>query len=93
MTKLSEDDALQGKRDYFDPAKDGPHLAQDNDTPAAPATDTGSPAIPQDDPRTDSQVDSQELYDEGLTSATEADTWHDDSDEHPKAHKLHSNME
>lgn len=93
MTKQSADDALQPPRDYFDPAQDEPHLAEDNDTPAAPATDTGSPTIPADDPRTDSRLDSQELYDEGLTSAAGADTSSDDSDDHPKAHKLHSNLE
>ncbi|HEU5187816.1 MAG TPA: hypothetical protein VFT87_04925 [Candidatus Saccharimonadales bacterium] len=93
MTQQSPDDALQPKRDYFDPAQDEPHLPQDFDTPASPASDTGSKAIPADDPRTDSQIDAHELYDEGLTSAAQADTRHDDSDEHPKAHKLHSNLE
>lgn len=66
------DDALEPKSNdngLFNPRRDEPHLAQDYDTPAKPADDTHSKPIPADHPATDSHIDEQEIYDEGLADA------------------------
>ena len=75
-------------KDLFDPVHDEPKLPNDGQPPAAPPTDTSKKQIPIDDPRTDSDIDQTELYDEGLTSAAEADTWQEDSDDLEKGRKI-----
>jgi hypothetical protein len=47
-------------------------LAEDNDTPAANPDDQAA-TLPIDHPSTDSNLDSQEAYDEGLDGAAEAE--------------------
>ena len=66
------DDGLEPENDIFDPLHDEEKLEEDNDTPAAPADDIHSTA-PIDDPSTDDQLDSDELYQEGVSGATNAD--------------------
>jgi hypothetical protein len=68
----STDDALEPKDDIFNPVRDGEKLAEDGDSPAAPADDTRSTA-PIDEPATDDGIDSDELYQEGAGGATNAD--------------------
>jgi len=59
-------------RDYDD-QRDEPtkRLEQDYDTPFTPADDTGKQRLPKDHPVTDSasDIDAQELYDEGPDDA------------------------
>ena len=71
-SRLSPDDALEPDDDIFDPTRDEEKLAEDNTSPAAPADDIKTVA-PLDIPSTDSGVDSDELYQEGLKGATNAD--------------------
>lgn len=89
MKNVSEDDFLSPDSDIFNPDRDEPHLPEDGAPPAAPPKDTNSHILPADDPRTDpaSDIDSAELYDEGLASATEADTW-DETEQRPKGIKI-----
>jgi hypothetical protein len=70
--RQSADDALEPKNDIFDPIRDEPRLAEDGAPPAAPADDTDSTA-PIDVPATDDGIDSDELYQEGVAGATNAD--------------------
>lgn len=70
--RQSADDALEPQDDVFKPLRDEDKLAEDNDSPAAPADDIHSTA-PLDDPATDDGVDSDELYQEGISGATNAD--------------------
>lgn len=81
----SPDDALEPGNELFDPNTQTAHSRDDYATPSAPPTNTSHKKLPPDDPRTDySDNDTQEIYDEGLTSATEADTWEEDSDDHER---------
>ncbi|HEY5442162.1 MAG TPA: hypothetical protein VIJ68_01340 [Candidatus Saccharimonadales bacterium] len=68
----SADDALEPQNDIFDPTRTEEKLAEDGRPPAAPADDTRSTA-PIDAPSTDDGIDSDELYQEGLGGATNAD--------------------
>lgn len=78
----SEDDALEPSDDIYNPKVDEEHLDQDFDTPAAPATPhLTTPKLPPDHPATDSELASQEVYDEGLTSATDYDAQEEVADE------------
>jgi hypothetical protein len=70
--RQSADDALEPENDIFDPIRDEEKLAEDGDPPAAPANDTHSTA-PIDEPATDDGMDSDELYQEGVAGATNAD--------------------
>jgi len=79
----SADDALEPENDIFDPNLDEEKLPEDNDSPAAPADDIRSTA-PLDDPATDDGVDSDELYQEGIGGATNADDESIGPDEEPK---------
>ena len=79
----SADDALEPDNNMVDPKLDEPKLPEDNDPPAAPADDTGSKS-PVDEPATDDSVDSDELYQEGVSGATNADDEAFDPDEEPK---------
>lgn len=81
--RQSADDALESKDDVFDPTHDEPKLAGDGTTPAAPADDVHSTA-PIDDPATDSAMDSDELYQEGVSGATNADDEEIGPDEEPE---------
>ena len=53
---------------FFNPRKDEPHLPEDNDTPAA-APDVGRGKISDEDPRTDTDLDSHDVYDQGVSGA------------------------
>jgi hypothetical protein len=81
-TRQSPDDALESPDDIFNPNRDEETLPEDNDSPATPASDI--PATqPIDDPSTDNGIDSDELYQEGLGGATNADDESFDSDDDP----------
>lgn len=70
----------QDKGSYFNPRQDGPRLPGDFErTPAADPDDVDED-LSKADPRTDSGLDSDEEYDEGLTGATDADAEEDDND-------------
>jgi hypothetical protein len=66
----SVDDALEPTEDFQ--ATQPQPLAEDNDPPAAPADDQPA-SIPPDHPLTDAELDAQEVYDEGVASATDID--------------------
>lgn len=70
-SRQSPDDALEPDDDIFDPTRDEEKLPEDNDSPAAPADDIKSSA-PLDVPATDTGIDSDELYQEGLKQASDA---------------------
>ncbi|HTB49169.1 MAG TPA: hypothetical protein VK712_03745 [Verrucomicrobiae bacterium] len=82
-SRQSADDALEPRDDIFDPATDEEKLPEDNDSPAAPADDI-HPAAPIDEPSTDDQMDSDELYQEGVAGATNTDDEEIGPDEQPK---------
>lgn len=69
------DEVPTGANYIFDPVHDEPKLPQDYETPAAPPTDVKETLSPQD-PRTDSYLQPEEVYDEGVTSATDFDAHH-----------------
>lgn len=71
-TKQSEDDSLEPQSDIFDPIHDEDKLDEDGDSPATPANDIRSKA-PIDEPATDDGMDSDELYQEGVRGAVNAD--------------------
>lgn len=81
--RRSADDALEPEDDIFDPTRDEEKLAEDGRPPAAPADDVHSTA-PLDDPATDDGVDSDELYQEGIGGATNADDEEIEPDEEPQ---------
>jgi hypothetical protein len=81
--RQSADDALEPKNDIFDPIRDEEKLAEDGNPPAAPADDIHA-AAPIDDPATDDGMDSDELYQEGVSGATNADDEEIGPDEEPK---------
>jgi hypothetical protein len=81
--RQSADDALEPQDDIFSPTLDEDKLSEDNDSPAAPADDIHSHA-PIDDPASDDGVDSDELYQEGLGGATNADDEEISPDEEPE---------
>ncbi len=66
------DDGLEPESDIFDPIHDEDKLDEDSDSPASPADDIHSKA-PIDEPATDDGMDSDELYQEGVAGATNAD--------------------
>jgi len=66
------DNRLEPEDDIFNPIRDEDKLAEDNDSPAAAADDIHSTG-PIDEPSTDDQLDSDELYQEGVAGATNAD--------------------
>lgn len=81
--RQSADDALEPKDDIYNPRLDQSRLPNDYGPPAAPADDLDDQA-PIDDPSTDDQLDSDELYQEGLGGATNADDEEIDPDEEPR---------
>jgi len=88
----SADDALEPSSDIFDPKFDEEKLAEDGDTPAAPADDIHS-GSPVDDPATDDGIDSDELYQEGVSGATNADDAEIGPDKEPKLLELEPDNE
>jgi hypothetical protein len=68
----SADDALEPQDDIFNPNIDEERLAEDNDSPAAPAIHNQH-HLPPDHPATDSGIDADELYSEGIGEATDID--------------------
>ena len=81
--RKSADDALEPQDDIYKPTRDEQRLPEDYDPPAAPASDIHSIA-PLDDPSTDDQLDSDELYQEGVGGATNADDEEIDPNEEPQ---------
>lgn len=70
----SPDDALEPPDDIFNPTLDEERLEEDYDPPATPANPhINTPHLPPDHPAGDGNIDFQELYDEGVTSATDYD--------------------
>lgn len=68
----SPDDALQPPDDIYNPDQDQVQLEEDHDPPADPArTERATPELPPDHPQYDSNIEFQELYDEGPTGATD----------------------
>lgn len=65
------DNSLEDARygDTFHPGKDQEQLPGDGDTPATPATDTE--AEPLDEPAGDTDVDTDEAYQEGISQAAD----------------------
>lgn len=80
----STDDALEPKdTGLFDPSRDEEKVESDGDTPASPASDVPNHMNPTD-PQTDSDLDAQELYDEGLDGATGANETEEKSHDGPR---------
>lgn len=72
----------EDKEGFFDAQEDEPRLAGDYDrSPAAAPDDVLAGKISKADPRTDTDLDAQEIYDEGLESATDFDALQEDSDD------------
>lgn len=67
----------EDKDDLFNPELDQPRLPNDYDHPAATPDDIEE-TIPPSHQETDTNVDPGELYDEGLSSATDIDAQHED---------------
>lgn len=79
----SADDALEPAGQLFHPATDEEKLEEDNGTPAAPPK-RDKHQIPPDHPITDTGIDEDELYSEGLGEATDVDEMEILPDERPK---------
>jgi hypothetical protein len=78
----------EDKDDLFSPTLDETRLPGDYDrSPAAPPDDAKE-TLSKADPRTDSGLDSDEVYDEGLTSATDIDALKEDSDDGEQPRKV-----
>lgn len=87
MTDQDDDFTRDPHDQIYDPdADESMKASPDEDPPFTPPTNTSRKKLPPDDPRTDygEDNDPQEEYDEGTTSATEADTWEEDSDDYEK---------
>jgi hypothetical protein len=72
MADDTGDNHLQRDDGMIDSTRRPSQFAEDNTPPATPADDipNNRGAIPPDHPLTDSNIDAQELYDEGLEGAT-----------------------
>jgi hypothetical protein len=81
--RQSADDALEPVDDIFSQTRDEEKLDQDNDPPDAPADDIKYP-VNLDEPAGDTGVDADELYQEGLGGATNADDVEIVPDENPE---------
>lgn len=76
-------DPLQPPDDLFNPVRDEEHLPGDYDPPAAPAPDSHQGTqLPSDHPEFDTDLEPEEVYDEGLLSATDIDA-HEESSPPP----------
>lgn len=74
------EDEFERDEDMFHPDQ-VPRLSEDGADPAAPPTDIpGGRHVPADDPLTDDDVDSDELYNEGIGQASGATSSEVDSD-------------
>lgn len=74
--QASRPDPFQDRDDgFFSPKHNQPHLPQDYDTPASPPADVAA-RLPRDYPETDTNLESAEVYDEGVDGATDVDTQH-----------------
>ena len=73
----------------FNPSVNESRLAGGYDrSPAAAPDDVSQDSISKADPRTDTDIDSQEVYDEGLTSATDIDALREDSDDNDMPERI-----
>lgn len=85
------DDKLEDERDEFEKDENMfhpdqvPRLAEDGAPPAESAHDVPGSHVPIDYPTTDTGVDAQEEYDEGIGNASGATNNVEDSDEIEKA--------
>ena len=66
--------------DGFFHAEQQPHLAEDGAPPFSAPTDIPGPRISSDNPQADTNVDSDEAYQEGLGSASDVTDQLEDSD-------------
>jgi hypothetical protein len=82
--RRSADDALEPKDDIVSWTDNEEQLAEDSGTPYGPPDDIRS-SSPIDEPSTDDGIDSDELYQEGLSGATNADDDEIDLEEPPRA--------
>lgn len=70
--QASRPDPFQKRDDgFFSPKFNEPRLPQDYDTPAGPPSDVKED-LPKDFPETD-EIEESEVYDEGVSNATDAD--------------------
>lgn len=69
----------QNKGSLFSPKQDGMQLPGDYTTPAAPPDDVEE-TLSKADARTDSGIQPEEVYDEGLTGATDYNSQQEDND-------------
>lgn len=81
-----KEDALRGDNGMYSPQTDEPTLQEDNDTPAAPADDTdhADEQIPADHPETDANLDEHQVYDEGVTDASEVNAETENPEQKPR---------
>lgn len=77
------DDALEPVNDIYNPRQDEEKLAGDYDPPAEPAP-KNEHHVPPDHPVTDSNLESSEVYGEGLGEATDMDENEQLPGENPK---------
>lgn len=86
MATDEPNDPLQTDGDIYDPASDDSmKTAPDEQPPFTPPTNTSHKKLSDFDPRTDyADIDSHQLYDEGLTSATDSDIWEEFSGDYEK---------
>lgn len=81
-TQDNRDPDMEPEQDddgMFHPAQQ-PHLAEDGATPFSPPTDIPGPKTSLSDPQADTNVDSDEAYQEGLGSASSVTSQVEDSD-------------
>lgn len=81
-TQDNRDPDMEPEQDdngMFHPAQQ-PHLAEDGATPFSPPTDIPGPKTSPSDPQADTNVDSDEAYQEGLGSASGVTNQVEDSD-------------
>lgn len=84
MSNDTQDDQNTDKTDQDNDglfrADQQPHLAEDGATPFSPPTDIPGPHTSSTNPQADTNIDSDEAYQEGLGSASGATTQLQDSD-------------
>lgn len=81
-TQDNRDDGMepdQGDDGMFHPSQQ-PHLAEDGATPFSPPSDIPGPRVSSTNPQADTNVDSDEAYQEGLGSASGVTNQLEDSD-------------
>ena len=76
--QASQPDPFQKRDDgFFSPRWNEPRLPQDYAPPASPPNDVPN-KLPRDFPEADTGLEESEIYDEGETSATDADAQQED---------------